>query len=383
MDSLGRTDTAAFVRALPTPSSFDAAFESGRYVALPADWLIAVTDVVQSRMAIADGRYKAVNMAGVAVISAAMNELGTRDIPFIFGGDGAALAIAPAERDAIAMVLGKLKAFCAEELDLELRAAIVPVTRIREDGFDVRTGAVRLSEAVNNYAFVGGGVSHAERLMKQGLFAVERAAPGERPDLTGLSCRWTPVSAPDRKIVSLIVEPGEKIGANTFTAAARETIAEFGFADAGNPMPPEGPVVRWPVGGFDLEARASRGGRSLGLARARLYLQSLLGWFLFNTGIPLGRFHPNRYRRYTSLNTDFRKVQDGLRMTLSLSLSAVARLESHLEARRATGVLRYGMFVQDSALLTCFVPSVMEDSHFHFLDGAGGGYAAAASNMRG
>jgi hypothetical protein len=28
------------------------------------------------------------------------------------------------------------------------------------------------------------------------------------------------------------------------------------------------------------------------------------------------------------------------------------------------------------------VPSVTSDAHFHFLDGAGGGYAQAATNMK-
>ena len=47
----------------------------------------------------------------------------------------------------------------------------------------------------------------------------------------------------------------------------------------------------------------------------------------------------------------------------------------------SSGLLRYGLFEQDSALMTCIVPSVTADRHFHFLDGSAGGYAAAAERM--
>ena len=52
---------------------------------MPEDWSVVVTDVVKSRQAIAAGLYKKVNMAGVAVISAVMNALGSQEIPYVFG----------------------------------------------------------------------------------------------------------------------------------------------------------------------------------------------------------------------------------------------------------------------------------------------------------
>jgi hypothetical protein len=33
-------------------------------------------------------------------------------------------------------------------------------------------------------------------------------------------------------------------------------------------------------------------------------------------------------------------------------------------------------------LITCLVPSVLQDDHLHFLDGAGGGYALAAKGLK-
>jgi len=76
--------TVQFVKSLTLLETFSMALPEKNYVALPEDWLVAVTDVVKSRAAIAEGRYKAVNMAGVAMISAIMNALDNQQIPYIF-----------------------------------------------------------------------------------------------------------------------------------------------------------------------------------------------------------------------------------------------------------------------------------------------------------
>ena len=42
----------------------------------------------------------------------------------------------------------------------------------------------------------------------------------------------------------------------------------------------------------------------------------------------------------------------------------------------------WGAFRQEAAQLTCFVPSITERGHVHFVDGAGGGYTMAAKAMK-
>ena len=147
-------------------------------------------------------------------------------------------------------------------------------------------------------------------------------------------------------------------------------------------MPRRGPSGKWPPEGLELEARATRGERSLAVRRAGLYLWTLFSWFILTMGINVGSFNAKHYREFTSLNTDYRKFQDGLRITVSLGDAELGRLTEILEDERRAKNLRYGLSVQDSAILTCYVPSVTSDSHFHFLDGAGGGYAQAAENMK-
>jgi hypothetical protein len=375
--------TESFTISLPVGAEFSSVLDSGLYRRVPDDWLIAVTDVVGSRKAIARGGYKAVNMAGVGVISALMNSLGTHSLPYIFGGDGAAIICSPADRDVVIDTLGKMVAWVKDDLGLDLRAALVPVSVVRADGFDLLVQATRVSDAINNYAFQGGGLTRAEALMKAGEYAVPAASSGSRPDLSGLSCRWSPITPRNGKIVSIILEAGAE-RADSFPGIADRLLKLVGMTGrgSGSPMPAEGPSGVWPPEGLHFEALASRGDRSLLRRKAALYLWTLFSWFVLTTGINVGSFNAKHYREFTSLNTDYRKFQDGLRVTVSLGDLELTRLMEFLESERASKNIRYGLCVQDSAILTCYVPSVMSDSHFHFLDGAGGGYAQAAENMK-
>lgn len=62
---------------------------------LPDDWLVIVTDIVNSSQAIEQGKYKEVNTVGICSIVAVLNSLHKEIIPYVFGGDGASFCIPP------------------------------------------------------------------------------------------------------------------------------------------------------------------------------------------------------------------------------------------------------------------------------------------------
>ena len=81
-----------FFGTLPIFAEFEGVADVSNYRPLPDNWALATADIVGSTGAIEAGRYKSVNMAGASVISALLNALGRRDLPFVFGGDGALVA---------------------------------------------------------------------------------------------------------------------------------------------------------------------------------------------------------------------------------------------------------------------------------------------------
>src|SRR5205085_5054555 len=88
--------TDVFYGRIPVFRGFASLMEPSLYSPLPDDWTVGVADIVESTKAIAQARYKAVNMAGAAVIAAVTNAPGGREFPFVFGGDGASFALSPA-----------------------------------------------------------------------------------------------------------------------------------------------------------------------------------------------------------------------------------------------------------------------------------------------
>jgi hypothetical protein len=352
------------------------------YSPLPEGWTIGVADIVESTKAIAARRYKAVNMAGAAVIAAVTNALEGREFPFVFGGDGASFAVAPDDLDRAREALAATASWVRQDLDLVMRVALVPVSAIREAGLDVRVARFGPSANLSYAMFSGGGLGWAEAAMKRGEFAVAAAPAGTQPDLSGLSCRFEEIPATRGLILSVLVVPGPAADPLAFRRAIEDIIGMVERSpDAGRPVPAGGPPLKWPPAGVEYEARATRGG-SLAKRRALVLAFTLWAYVLMRFGIKIGKFVPANYLRQVVENTDFRKYDDGLRMILDCTEELRDALAGRLASAAANGLIRYGMHGQDAAMMTCFVPSVMRADHVHFIDGARGGYAAAATALK-
>jgi hypothetical protein len=358
--------------------------DEGQYRPLPAGWHVGIADVVSSTQAVQAGRYKAVNMAGAAAISAITNALGHKPFPVVFGGDGARFAVSGEDAELVRDTLAKTMRWAQELLGLDLRAALVPVETIRETGHDVRVARFAASPAVAYANFSGSGMTWAEAQAKAGRFAIPMAAPGEAPDLSGLACQWGPLTARRGLILSLIVRPGEQADARAFAALVRELVATFRRHNAGSPVPESGPDVSWSRGAWALQSGTTAWKtRSALMRRLRALTFLSIGWVLFKTNLKFGGFDPGHYRRQLALNTDFRKYDDALMMTVDCSQACAEEIERALARAKAAGTALYGLHRQASALITCVVPSILSDDHLHFLDGGEGGYTRAAAGLKG
>jgi Protein of unknown function (DUF3095) len=376
-------DTDVFYATVPVRRGLRSLMDAAQYTPLPDDWTVGIADVVQSTKAIAEKRYKAVNMAGAAVIASLTNALGGREFPFVFGGDGASFAVSPRDAEIARGALAATAAWAGSELGLTLRVALIPLAAVRAQGVDVRVARYAPSENLSYAMFSGGGLAWADGAVKRGEFAVAPAPPGggpeSWPDLTGLSCRFEEFRAAQGVILSLIVLPMPGADPLAFRALTEEIVAlAEASPDAGRPVPALGPKLGWPPQGMALETHTAPGGRLQ--RRAAVLVRTLLYFLIMRAGRPIGPFVPARYMRQLVENSDYRKYDDGLRMILDCTPELADALEQRLAA--ATGITRYGLFRQDAAMMTCFTPSPLRSDHVHFVDGARGGYAAAATAMK-
>ena len=124
-----------FYSGIPVFRGFSSLMDPALYSPLPDDWTIGIADIVESTRAIAEARYKAVNMAGASVIAAVTNALEGREFPFVFGGDGASFAVSPDDLATAREALAATAVWVKEDLDLVMRVALVPVAAVRANGF--------------------------------------------------------------------------------------------------------------------------------------------------------------------------------------------------------------------------------------------------------
>jgi DUF3095 family protein len=361
---------------------FASLMDPALYSPLPDDWSIGVADIVESTRAIAEARYKTVNMAGAAVIASVTNALDGREFPFVFGGDGASFAVSPDDLERAREALAATATWVKEDLDLVMRVALVPVAAVRAQGLDVRVARFGPSPNLSYAMFSGGGLGWAEAAMKRGDFVVPMAPPGTQPDLTGLSCRFEEIPSTRGLILSVLVVPARGADPNAFRKLIEDIIALVERSpDSCRPVPPGGPPLSWPPAGAELEARARRGG-SLLKRRAFVLTYTLFVHLVMRFGISVGGFVPKTYVQQVVENSDFRKYDDGLRMILDCTPELERALTQRLAAAASSAIARYGLHRQDAAMMTCFTPSALRSDHVHFIDGARGGYASAATALK-
>lgn len=373
-----------FFRDLPTLDGFHHMADPLAYEPLPGDWIIGVADVVASTEAILRGRYKAVNTAGAAVVSAVSNALGTLDFPYVFTGDGMCYAVEPRQAAAARGALAASIAWVGAELDLVLRGGEISVAAIRSTGRDVRVARFAPSPDAVYAMFSGGGLVWVEDELKAGRLPVVAPDARTRPDLSGLSCRFSPIVARHGLILSMIVSPRGDGHGPAFQGLVADLVATVDASpEASLPVPQEGLSMPWRLQGIEQEARLTRkAGQTLLASRLATIGRAAVATAVMKAGRNIGTFSPSRYQRQLAANSDHRKFEDRLMMTIDCSPVLADAIESRLAAAKVAGVADFGTHRQVTALITCVVPSPTRPDHVHFIDGASGGYALAATALK-
>ena len=265
-----------YTRLAPIRSAAEA-LDEHLYAPAPADWLLAFSDIRGSTAAVAEGRHSEVNFCAAAMIAALTNALGA--IPYQFGGDGAVALVAPADGARARQILARVRGFARREFGLDLRVALVPVRALEALGARLTVGRYEPLPGSVYALFRGDGLALFENAVK-GMGDSDLAAratiaddedDGEPPDLTGLSCRWTPIRAARGRMVSLVLRAGDH-------KALHGELARIAGVQRLNAVELGGLSARWPPAGLMREARARKGKWPLALMVPAVALETLLAW---------------------------------------------------------------------------------------------------------
>jgi len=357
---------------------------------LPDDWCIVLADIKGSTKAIEEGRYKDVNMMGAACITAVINVLPEIGIPYVFGGDGATLAVPASAAPAVKRVLGAARALSGNRFGLDLRAGIVPVGDVRAMGADVLVAKFQLTPGNAMAVFTGGGVQTVDALIKAdeggGRYGIPLPEDDAAPDLEGLSCRWEPLTSCNGTMMSMLVlATGERDAEKAATyREVIDGIAAILKADpkSASPVSAENMVLKWPSRGLRFERVMAAGSPNRLRQWLWIYFTSIVQFFLEKTDRSAGGYDAPVYRAELRANSDFRRFDDTLRMILDCPLHVADAIETLFARLHDEGRIAYGVHRSGEALMTCLVFSLTQGEHVHFVDGSDGRFAMAAVGLK-
>lgn len=380
-----------FYADLPLFTRFQEVTRPENYADLPDGWSILIGDVVGSTQAIEAGKYKEVNVIGASTIMAVLNAAAEVDLPYTFGGDGAALLVPNEVLPAARQALSGTRQMARDSFGLDLLIGAVPIEDLRRSGNTVRVAKFGASMNFAQSMFNGGGIAEAERRVKDPSTraSYEIAGDTEAPaaDFSGLECRWQAIPARSGETISLLVQVARDSAART-QAILDEVIAAinaiYGDGTESQPVSAAQLKLRLDSDCADTETGVRAHGRSAlyrMLFAMLIRAQTCIGGLMMTFGLRAGGRDWGNYKNEVVAHTDYRKFDDTLRMVLDSTKAQRMRLQQELEARRQRGDLVYGIHVAKEALMTCLIFD-RQTSHAHFVDGADGGYALAAQQMK-
>ena len=374
-----------FFTALPGFTHFSDGMNDEHYSSVPEDWYVAITDVEQSTQAIHEGRYKDINMIGAACIIAVLNAIRPAEIPYVFGGDGATLLIPPEHIETAKESLLAVKHLSASTLALPLRVGIVPVKTIIDEGKYIDVAKYIMPTGCTLAMFRGGCLLLADRIVKEGhhgQYFTLKGMPAIRPDLEGLSCRWEPFKTQNGTILTLLVTTYDDTNQHSDTYQTIYQHITKLLNNTGKPVDENSARYRWPPKGTRLETTLLHQGNATFFDRIKLHAATLFFLIANRLNLKIGNFDAKTYRQDMLINSDYQKFDDMLRMVIDCSEEQASAIESYLEGLYQKKQIVYGTHLSEQALMTCFVRSIEQHGHIHFIDGDDGGYAVAAINLK-
>lgn len=372
-----------FYEQLPPILRFGDLFNEDSYREVPGDMLLAVTDVVSSTQAISEGRYKDVNIAGAIAAMAIGNLQKGLRFPFVFGGDGMACLVPAELADGARDVLADTRSVVRNTMDLDLRVALVPAGALAAAGAALRIGRYIVDERYAQAVFLGKGLSTAERWVKrEGRFVIpESHVPAIQADFSGFTCRWQDLPSENGETIALIVEERRS---GILPSVVNDVEEICGMEENYRPISVSAQKLLRRPADLDREARVHTRRRNPGFigrlgVRMSLIAEALI--IALRLPVRMGDKDLRKVREQNVQASDFRKVDGGLKMVLSVTTDQRIRLRERLESRRSAGELYFGIHVSDRALMTCLIDTG-GNGEVHFIDAADGGYALAARELK-
>ncbi|WFE69523.1 DUF3095 domain-containing protein [Thiomicrospira sp. R3] len=375
-----------FYSSLPKINQFEQALDSKQFHELPDDWVVVISDVINSTQAIARGQYRAINAVGGFTVAAMVNALKPLEVPYVFGGDGATFCIPPCQIDKVKQTLQACQQLAKTSFKLDLRIGLIPYSQL---GNKILVCHYQKNKSLGQAIFMGGGLSEADnKIKKDWSLHIPAAQEPVEADYSGFECRWKRLPSPKDLTISLLVTSQKPLLAQQIELYKnlQQIINHYvGDEKQHHPLATQHLKLGFSAETLMGEMLVKTAGQTSMLTQLKtlwkLRLQNLLGLVLMRFKLRLGDAQWGQYKDDFLENSDFRKVDDVYRTVFSCGQTQWTQLQAWLDQRVQEGQLFYGAHTSDAALVTCLISKAGVE-HLHFVDGADGGYALAAKQLK-
>ncbi|GAK93470.1 Mlr3260 protein [Nonlabens ulvanivorans] len=347
---------------------------------VPDNWNIIVTDVQNSTAAVSAGNHQLVNLAATGSIVACLNIARDRDvmIPFFFGGDGATIIVPDIILKECLHALVLHQENCQSNFDFFLRVDSCKVGDMIKKGASLKITKVKLNELHIIPVVLGDALQIAEDQVKSKSRKIELANIPYNLNLKGMECKWDKIAPPidNNEILTLIIK-AQTTALQSSVYSEVLTKMEFIYGDVKmrHPITIEKLIMINSLGQLKNEVLMKFSELKWVEVVASAMRSFMARWYLKNN--KKGR----NYLKELPELTESLMVDGTINTVIAGTGKQRELLLLELQSMQDKGQLRYGYYVSNTSVLSCYVTAI-DDYHVHFLDGDQGGYTQASKLLK-
>ena len=405
--------------SIPSIDDYADLVHSNKYIKLPSNWCVIVTDIVGSTKHIESGRYRDVNTVGVMTICAVRNALGVdQDFPYVFGGDGSSLVIQPQHEQLVLDTLLAVKRLVKANYKMDLRVGSVTIDELEDQGVTVEVTRYEIVAGMCIALFKGGGLALADAVIKGRPEYEQLQETSESlritPNLDGLSCRWKKIPNRNGCVLTILVMDNPDIvytddsgddSENSDSGGSDDEEETYNDSDMTMKMyqrvleklqqilKPETMKKANPINPELAEYKTA----SEMIADEQRMHENKASPSYINRAVEIGLCHvlfrwkklqhaiidAPEYVQGMRTHADHRKFDDMIRMVIDCTPDQADAIEQYLQGLYDDGrQVFFGVQRSQHTLMTCLLKDTNAGNHIHFVDGDLGGYAMAAKPLK-
>lgn len=375
-----------FYKNLPYLDQLEQITNTELYREIPPDWHIMLSDVKDSTIEIEEGKYREVNFIAACCVMGIINLDRYNEFPFVFGGDGATIVVHPDYLEQAKDVMRDTQHFAMMHFGIDIRVGSVPVIDVLRQRYAIKISKVKVSDNFFQSVFIGGGVEHAEDLLKsEDKYLIKYQPPKFKANFVGLECLWQNIPANSDEAISLLIKATSqtKSHKNIYKQIFQKINEIYGDKEERFPVDKNKIRASFNLQKLKMESRLES--YQFGVNYRRTLFRKIMQAIRIKIGSGLrgsvGRLMSRIYQQTAIQSIDSEKFDDMLRMVISGNEEQRLALIEFLEDKYQNGEIVYGTHVASSVYLTCLILA-RKGRHVHFIDGSNGGYAFAAKEFK-